>query len=567
MRIGPSRSISGSTSTSGTDGLVNAASRPIPDSLRRPIVVILSALGLTFLALGAPHWRASAVQPAPRVAVSSDEHDLGEIAVDGAATVTARIHNRGSAPLEIAAISTSCGCTSAEVEETTVPPGASTELSITVDHALMPTEGEFHHVVFLATNDPDQSEVWVEVRGVGAPGSRGVVGREAVPALLGPADARVEVYFNDACADCLEYIEESLLPTLSAHGLEDVALFDYLKERSNRTELHRRNVELGIPFELQSHLVTFVDERLVLGGHVPVDMIGEALAARAPDAGLLLYQDKMPEMGQRVLDYRIWDLRGEVLTFPIAVPLTTSLLELELVAERAASPDGSWGARRLVPLVLGAGLLDGVNPCAIAVLLFSLALLFTLRRSRRQVLLIGGVYVAMIFVAYLGIGLGLFGAIVISGEQHLLARTGSWLLVGLGLVNVKDYFWYGRGPSLSVYKVGHELIKGWLQRATVPAAAVAGLLVGLCTFPCTGGIYVAILGLLSTQTSYWEGLSYLVLYNVMFVAPLVALLFALGNRRSVGALARWQAQHKRGVKLATGAIMVGLGATILVWFV
>ena len=344
---------------------------------------------------------------------------------------------------------------------------------------------------------------------------------------------------------------------------------DYLKDRSQRAELNHRNGELGIPFELQSHLVTFVGDDLVLAGHIPTEMIADALTRVPLQERLLVYQDRMPEMGQRVSEYQVWDFRGEATLHPIETPLDQALAGLDLRAAEAQAGAGSTerlGVARLLPLVLAAGLLDGVNPCAIAVLLLSLAVLFTLQRTRRQVLLTGAVYVGMIFVAYLGIGLGLFGAIVISGEQHLVARIGSWLLIALGLVNVKDYFWYGRGFSLSVPKVGHEAVKGWLKRATLPAAAAAGFLVGLCTFPCTGGIYVAILGLLSTQTTYLEGSTYLFAYNVMLVLPLVGLLLVLGNRRSVGALARWQAERKRAVKLVSGLVMVALGAAMLAWF-
>jgi cytochrome c-type biogenesis protein len=549
---------------------------PRPDRWRLGWWLVAAAVAVGTTAALTWWWqgRSAGAPLGPQAAVRPAAVDVGSMPVDGLAVAAVHVDNLGGAPLRIVGISTSCGCTSAEARETVIAAGGSTTLTVTIDHALMPTAGEFLHAVFLATDDPERPEVIIEVRGVGTDdGAAEGLGTEepqgaVVAGALALSGAGVEVFFNDACADCLEYINDSLLPTLAAHGFGEASLFDYLKDRAQRAELNRRNSELGIPFELQSHLVTFVGDGLVLAGHIPAEMIVEALTRVPPGARLLVYQDRMPEMGQRVSEYQVWDFRGEALLQPIETPLVQALSGLDL---RAAGPGAGrterLGAARLLPLVLGAGLLDGVNPCAIAVLLLSLAVLFTLQRTRRQVLLTGGVYVGMIFVAYLGIGLGLFGAIVISGEQHLLARIGSWLLVGLGLVNVKDYFWYGRGFSLSVPKVGHEAIKAWLKRATLPSAAVAGFLVGLCTFPCTGGIYVAILGLLSTQTTYLEGLSYLIAYNVMFVLPLVGLLLVLGNRRSVGALARWQAERKRAVKLASGLVMIALGAGLLVWFV
>ena len=531
---------------------------------------------LVAVAAGVAWWwlGASAESPTgPQIVMVPAAVDVGSIPVDGRAVVSVLLENRGDAPLRLLGISTSCGCTSAEADAAEIPAGGAASLTVTIDHAVMPTPGEFVHAVFLATDDPGRPELVIDVRGVGVDGATAPPAAAPTPGVAATTVDRasaVEIFFNDACADCLVYLRDTLLPTLRAHGFDDVATFDYLKDRAQRAELNRRHADRGIPFALQSHLVAFVGDGLVLAGHIPAGMIDDALTLVPADARLLLFQDRMPEMGQQVNDYQVWDFRGEPARHAIDTPLASAVAGLDLRSAPplpGQGPPGALGPARLLLLVLGAGLLDGVNPCAIAVLLLSLAVLFTLQRTRRQVLLTGAVYVGMIFVAYLGIGLGLFGAIVFSGEQHLVARIGAWLLVALGFVNVKDYFWYGRGFSLSVPKVGHEVIKGWLKRATLPAAAVAGFLVGLCTFPCTGGIYVAILGLLSTQTTYLEGLSYLIAYNVMFVLPLVGLLLALGNRRAVGALARWQAERKRGLKLVSGLVMVALGAGILVWFV
>ncbi|MFQ6616584.1 MAG: cytochrome c biogenesis protein CcdA, partial [Fidelibacterota bacterium] len=158
-------------------------------------------------------------------------------------------------------------------------------------------------------------------------------------------------------------------------------------------------------------------------------------------------------------------------------------------------------------------------------------------------------------------------ALVLTGTPHLMARLGSGLLIALGLVNVKDYFWYGRWFTLSPSGKLHEASTKWLKRATLPATAVGGFLVGLCTFPCSGGIYVAVLGLLSAKTTYWAGFGYLLLYNLMFVVPLIAILAGFSNRRALGRLSRWEVSRKREVKLVTGLVMIALGAVILVWFV
>jgi cytochrome c biogenesis protein CcdA len=140
-------------------------------------------------------------------------------------------------------------------------------------------------------------------------------------------------------------------------------------------------------------------------------------------------------------------------------------------------------------------------------------------------------------------------------------------MIVLGLVNLKDYFWYGVGPSLTVPTVGTAARDRWMRRATLPATAVVGFLVGICEFPCTGGVYVGILGLLAAQTTFLSGLGYLVVYNVMFVLPLVVLLLLIGNRRVVGQFSRWMATRRRQLRLGQGLVMIAIGAIILLWFV
>ena len=101
----------------------------------------------------------------------------------------------------------------------------------------------------------------------------------------------------------------------------------------------------------------------------------------------------------------------------------------------------------------------------------------------------------------------------------------------------------------------------------MPSVFLVGFLVGLCTFPCSGGIYVAIIGLLSAKATYSAGISYLLIYNVMFVLPLIITLFFLTNRRAMGQISRWETSHKRVLKLVTGIIMILMGIAILLWFI
>ena len=221
----------------------------------------------------------------------------------------------------------------------------------------------------------------------------------------------------------------------------------------------------------------------------------------------------------------------------------------------------------MIPLVAITGFLDGIHPCAIAILIFFIAFLLTLRRSFKNILGLGLVYILVIFLTYLVIGVGLFSGIMLFGQHHFFAKLGSWLLILLGLINLKDYFFPQFKLGIKIPKVPNEKIKSYLQKATLPTVAIAAFLVGLCSVPCSGGIYAAITALLASKTTFQTGFLYLLLYNLMFVMPLIILLVLATNPYTLVKLGEWQQKHKRTQKLVMGLFMIILGAAILIFFV
>ena len=94
--------------------------------------------------------------------------------------------------------------------------------------------------------------------------------------------------------------------------------------------------------------------------------------------------------------------------------------------------------------------------------------------------------------------------------------------------------------------------------------SAGGFLIGLCTVPCSGAVYLAILSLLALQPTVWLGYSYLVLYNLVFILPLVIILLAASTRPTLNRLAHWNLHHKEWVRLALGSGVVVMGLLILV---
>lgn len=230
-----------------------------------------------------------------------------------------------------------------------------------------------------------------------------------------------------------------------------------------------------------------------------------------------------------------------------------------------------------LPTILLAGLADGINPCAFTLLLLFVATIASLYRGpqgaslerralrdmRARMLLYGGAFILAIFTTYLALGTGLLQTSTALTQNHLGARLAALLSLFLGLWMVKDYFAPGWGPRLGAPPVVGKLVHSWGQQTSLSAMLGLGVLVGLCTVPCSGAVYLAVVSMLALQQGFAQSYLYLVLYNVMFVTPLVAILAAATARPTLNRMAHWNLHHREGVRLALGASVVALGLVIL----
>lgn len=213
----------------------------------------------------------------------------------------------------------------------------------------------------------------------------------------------------------------------------------------------------------------------------------------------------------------------------------------------------------LLGTVIVSGALDGVHPCGIGVLLFFIAFLLALKRDRKEILLVGLAYISGVFAAYLGIGLGIMQALTFLPSM-LVANISVVLLVILALVSALDAF---RGTTtLKMPTFSRPWVQNYLSKATIPAAIAAGFLVGLCAFPCAGGIYVAIIGLLSARVDLLSTIAYLILYNLAFVLPLILLLLVSSDSKVIASIEEWEKRNRKFYKLFFAAFMLALAAFI-----
>ena len=235
--------------------------------------------------------------------------------------------------------------------------------------------------------------------------------------------------------------------------------------------------------------------------------------------------------------------------------------------------------RRFGPVAVAlAGFLDGINPCAFATMLFLISYLTLAGHRGRDLLWVGGAFTLAVFLTYLLVGLGLFTFVqALSGfalVSRILFLVIAAFTVLLGFLSLYDFFRIRRGaPGDMVLQLPgflrrqiHQAIRSRVRvRRYVLAAFVAGVVVSLLELACTGQIYLpTIYFVFGVPELRLHALVYLVLYNTMFVVPLVAVFaLAYGGVRSarLGALAE---RHVGLVKLGTSVLFLGLGGALLV---
>lgn len=235
-------------------------------------------------------------------------------------------------------------------------------------------------------------------------------------------------------------------------------------------------------------------------------------------------------------------------------------------------PSSAFGGLT-IPTVLAAGFADGFNPCAFALLVLFATYTLTLLNAvtangtptleaRRRLLGAGSLYVGAVFVTYFVIGIGLLSFLGWMGRDHLVARIASILALVMALFMLKDVFLPGVGPSMMAPGGTHGRMQKAMERGGLAGMLIAGVLVGICTVPCSGAMYLQITAVLHASGGGLTGLALLALYNIAFIVPLLILLLAVSNRRVLGRLGRWNRANspwiKAGLALAVIAMSFGL---------
>jgi len=231
-----------------------------------------------------------------------------------------------------------------------------------------------------------------------------------------------------------------------------------------------------------------------------------------------------------------------------------------------AKPDAESETQKsnltLAAVIIGS-LVDAINPCEFAVLIILMTTILATGNPRKA-LLAGLAFSVSIFISYFLMGLGLYKALSLGSISGWFFQIVGWLAILLGLFNLKDYFWYGKGFLMEVPLSWRPKLKNLIHSVTSPGGAFAiGFLVSLFLLPCTSGPYIVILGMLAKNTFDIQAVLYLLLYNLIFVSPMILISLAIYKGFNPAKAEEIRQKRLKTLHLITGIIMLAMGVVIL----
>jgi cytochrome c biogenesis protein CcdA/glutaredoxin len=229
--------------------------------------------------------------------------------------------------------------------------------------------------------------------------------------------------------------------------------------------------------------------------------------------------------------------------------------------------------------VVFAGLVDGLNPCAFATLVFFVSYLTLSGRQGKEVLSVGAAFTLGVFLAYMLVGIGFYRALDLLGD--LLTTLGRWVYgltaafcLVLALVSFLDYLKARRGdigdmalnlPHRLRMQINATIRKTRKSRAFVASAFVTGIVVSFLELACTGQVYLpTIIFVMSMPELKAQATLFLLLYNLLFIAPLVVVFVLAYYGTGARQFSSFLQQRASTVKLGMSLLFLGLGGWLAV---
>lgn len=205
-------------------------------------------------------------------------------------------------------------------------------------------------------------------------------------------------------------------------------------------------------------------------------------------------------------------------------------------------------------------LIDSINPCAIGVLILMISVMMSQKHSTARMLALGGLYTLSVATVYFlaGLGLAYFLSSIPLFVTEAISIVVGVIIIGAGILEIKDYFWYGQGFSLHIPAKFAKQMNDRAQKTSIPGVIALGAFVSAVELPCTGAPYLAIITLLS-QYFDMTAVLLLVLYNILFVSPLIVILIMVASGTKLYKVKKWKQESRGAMRLAIGLLLVAMG--------
>lgn len=218
-------------------------------------------------------------------------------------------------------------------------------------------------------------------------------------------------------------------------------------------------------------------------------------------------------------------------------------------------------------ILLPAAFSDSINPCAFAVLFLLLSSILSKTNSFKKTILSWLLFSFAVFISYFLMGVWLYKVFSFS-NQIFYIKLWVWILgILIGLANIKDYFWYGKGFVMEVPFSWRPTMKKFMSSITSPMGwFFAWFFISLFLLPCTSWPYFTVLWYLASESSSINmlGYIYLFIYNIIFVLPMIIITFIIGlGIKDISELKELKETHKENIHLIVWIMMLMLGIYLL----
>ncbi len=567
----------------------------------------------------------------PQIEFEETEFDFGEIREGEKVTHIYRFENVGQDTLVIKEVRTSCGCTAAIVSSKRIAPKETGEIKATFNSR--GRKGEQSKTIWVYSNDPDSPTAQLKVKSTIIPTVKFY--------LFYSEDCEDCEFVKDRVLPPLEEKYNLEVKFLGMDQLRNYELLVKFEEKYDDTDNDVPVVVigeqiLGGPKEAREQLESIVQQYAETGCDFP--SLRERSAAST--AGMKkVYLAYFYTKGCRECDRITYDLNyfekklrslvvkrfdmderenkklNEAMCELYEVPprkrlvapmvfvgkkfltkkeISRKTLEALIKESEPTGTEIPWEEARAFQersemsirerfksmsafTVLSAGLIDGVNPCAMATLVLFISFLSFIGRKGKDLLFVGAVFTSAVYVSYFLIGMGIFHFLKGMGFASTLGKavfTGAAILALMfGVLSVYDHLKFKRGsyeeaklklPKFLKRRVDSVIREGAGIRNYILAAAAVGLIISITEFVCTGQVYLPTIAFIAEVPSLrMKGLAYLFLYNIAFVVPLIVVFTAAYRGTTSMDLSLFWRKHVKSVKLVTAILFFVLAGLLL----